>query len=175
MHWGLSVPLCDPDNGFTTFGCYGYIEHMVNIKSIIVILSIASLAIPAAASGKQVIQGPIAAKVIKVMDGDTLQISAKIWLDQTMVTSVRISGIDTPELDGKCKSESNAARVAKRRLKDFIGKDQIRLTQIRNDKYAGRVVANVARVADGADAAKYMLSKGLAREYGGGKRQGWCD
>ncbi len=39
-------------------------------------------------------------------------------------------------------------------------------------KYAGRVVAWF--VVDGEDLAEESIVAGLARVYGGGKREGWC-
>jgi endonuclease YncB( thermonuclease family) len=45
--------------------------------------------------------------------------------------------------------------------------------RIGQDKYGGRVDADVS-TASTADVATAMLGQGLARRYGGGKRDGWC-
>jgi len=50
----------------------------------------------------------------------------------------------------------------------------VRLTNIANGKYAGRVLADV-ETDDGTDVAAYMLATGLARPYDGSARAGWCD
>jgi endonuclease YncB( thermonuclease family) len=49
----------------------------------------------------------------------------------------------------------------------------VRLHNVRNGKWAGRVVARVT--VDGKDVAAILISEGLGREYHGGKRRGWCD
>ncbi len=43
-------------------------------------------------------QGPVAAHVSRVIDGDTFEASAAIWLGQAITVRVRIAGIDAPEL-----------------------------------------------------------------------------
>lgn len=65
-------------------------------------LIVLSLAAPlhAAESGKRIeIAGPVAAEVIRVIDGDTILVAAKPWPQQTMEVYVRLRGIDAPELN----------------------------------------------------------------------------
>lgn len=57
--------------------------------------------------------GPIPAEVIKIVDGDTVKVRAHIWVDQTVEISVRLRGIDAPELyRPKCAAEKTLARTA---------------------------------------------------------------
>ena len=56
--------------------------------------------------------GPVQAEVLRVLDGDTGEVEARIWLGQTLRTLVRIRGADTPELHGKCARERDLALVA---------------------------------------------------------------
>ena len=46
----------------------------------------------------ETLPGPIPAEVLKVVDGDTLEVEARIWLGQGVQVSVRLRGVDTPEL-----------------------------------------------------------------------------
>ncbi len=44
------------------------------------------------------ITGPVSAKVVKVYDGDTVTVEAYPWPGLEAKASVRINGVDTPEI-----------------------------------------------------------------------------
>ncbi len=117
--------------------------------------------------------GPYQAKVIEVIDGDTFRASVKVWLGQDIEMLVRVDGIDTPELHGKCRQEKDMAFQAKEQLQDLIGTKEISLHDIRYGKYAGRVVARVTTDND-RDISRFLLAKNIARPYQGKKRASWC-
>jgi len=127
-----------------------------------------------AAGRAQMIEGPIKGEVLKVIDGDTLSVKINVWLNQQIEVNLRVVGIDTPELRGKCDLEKEKAQEARSEIIKLIKNNNISLYNIHHDKYAGRVLANV-KTATGIDLAEYMISKGLARPYKGDKRQGWCE
>ena len=114
------------------------------------------------------------ARVMSVYDGDTFTAEADVWPGHTIETRVRISGVDTPEVGGrsKCDREQQAGVRARTRLSELLNAGDVLLKEVRNDKYAGRVLARV--VAGGLDVANVLLAEGLAREYHGGKRFEWC-
>ena len=123
-------------------------------------------------------EGPVRAILLDVIDGDTLAVRARIWIDQDIETRVRIAGIDAPELKGKCAAEIALAQKAREFLRLRLGRAdgqpaEIILREIRNDKYGGRVIARVLG-ASGEDIAAALLSAGLAHAYDGGKRESWC-
>ena len=107
-----------------------------------------------------------------VYDGDTIKGYVDIWPNLTKYTSIRINGIDTPELRTKNKCEKALGLKAKQALIDLIGDKQVTISNVRLGKYAGRVLADVS--VSGKDVAAYMIKHGYAREYHGGKRAGWC-
>ncbi|WP_254434803.1 thermonuclease family protein [Magnetospirillum sp. UT-4] len=118
--------------------------------------------------------GPVLARVVKVVDGDTVAVRARIWLGQDVETNVRILGIDTPETRGRCERERDLARQAK----DFVTArlvvdDVITLNDVTHDKYGKRVVARVV-TGGGEDIGAGLISAGLARAYGGATKTGWC-
>ncbi|MEX1154520.1 thermonuclease family protein [Parvibaculum sp.] len=117
--------------------------------------------------------GPVEAEVVRVIDGDSLVVRARIWLGQTVETHVRLSGIDTPELRGKCVEERDRAAAARAALAALLGTGKVALSDIEADKFGGRVRA---RLASGAhdDVAQAMIAGGHARAYEGGARAGWC-
>ncbi len=129
-----------------------------------------SIVLPAAA---EEIAGPVSAEVLRVIDGDTVAVKARIWLGQDVTVNARLRGIDAPELHGKCQREKDMAEAARLKLAAAVGTKTVRLTNIENDKYAGRVLADVV-TDDGIDLARAMLASGLVRPYDGGTRQPWC-
>ncbi|MGK2741724.1 thermonuclease family protein [Tepidicaulis sp. LMO-SS28] len=124
------------------------------------------------ARSAETLSGPVPAHVVRVVDGDTLDVRARIWLGQDVAVRVRIAGIDTPELRGKCAEEKARAKAAKLFLIPVEGRE-VRLTNIHYGKYAGRVLADVADDARG-DLANALIEAGFARAYDGGARSGWC-
>ena len=42
-------------------------------------------------------------EVVRVYDGDTLMADAKPWPGVTMRVTVRLRGVDAPEIEGKCE------------------------------------------------------------------------
>jgi len=122
---------------------------------------------------KEVLKGPITADVIQVIDGDTIDVRAQIWLGQMIETRVRLVGIDTPELRGKCPAERQHAKQAKLSVERWLADKAIVLKNIQFGKYAGRIVADVESVK-GGNISQFLIAKGLARPYEGKKRKGWC-
>lgn len=141
----------------------------------VLLLSILLLAgMPAQAGLRQeVIPGPISGKVLDVIDGDTLSVRLHVWIGQRIETSVRIAGIDTPEINGKCAKERHMAKASHMELKRLLADGDIILSRIRLEKYAGRVLAH-ASTKNGVSIARHLIEKGLARPYKGRKRGSWC-
>ncbi|MSO71391.1 MAG: nuclease [Alphaproteobacteria bacterium] len=135
---------------------------------------ILALIIAPARAGEEPVPGPIPAQVLRVVDGDTIEVRARIWLGLEVTTLVRLEGVDAPELHGKCPTERAQALHAKAFLTERIGAGPVILTEVRADKYGERVRARVAS-NDGADLADLLISTGFARAYFGAARAGWCN
>ncbi len=132
-----------------------------------------------APAGEKPLVGPVPAQVVSVLDGDTLEVRVRVWLGQELSTRVRLSGIDAPELTARC----DGARALARKARAFLAAQiesaggagpEVWLRDIRNGKYAGRVVARV-ETPGGEDLGRSLIASGLARPYGGGRRGSWCD
>lgn len=95
-------------------------------------------------------------------------------VDMVLHKRIRIDGVDTPELKGKCASEKQAAIAARAFVKSALEGKQVYLLDVRNGKFAGRQVARVVIVGTGIDLAELLIEKGHGRPYSGGKRRGWC-
>ena len=118
-------------------------------------------------------------KVLRVVDGDSLEI-ANEFLPQELKLFVRIKGIDTPEKAprAKCEKENILAQKASNYTKNSIEKAQknhqkITFSEIKWDKYGGRIVAKV--MIDNSDLGQELVRKGLARVYHGEKKKTWCN
>jgi endonuclease YncB( thermonuclease family) len=118
--------------------------------------------------------GPIPAQVVRVVDGDTILVRAHIWLGQEVETSVRMTGIDTPEIKARCEAERVKAEAARTFLISRVEGTIVQLRDVLTDKYGGRVRALVFD-AKGSDLSAELIKAGLARSYDGGKRQPWCE
>ena len=117
------------------------------------------------------IAGPVAAELIRVIDGDTVLVSAMPWPDHHVTTYVRLRGIDAPELKSRCPAIRNAAEQAQSTLTNLLNASPVvALTDISGDKYYGRVVAALT-LADGSDPAEALLSAGLVDPYRGGRKK----
>ena len=142
--------------------------------SIIVPLLSAALCLSTAPAGAaEVLSGPLEARVLQVLDGDTIEVAARVWPGQEVRTRVRLAGIDTPELRGKCPAEREAAERARAFLAAAVADGRVALHDVRYGKYAGRVLARVL-AADGRDLGRALIDERLARPYAGGKRRPWC-
>ena len=112
-------------------------------------------------------------KVISVYDGDTFRVNIDS-LPPIVGKNIpiRVNGVDTPEIRGKCQYEKDLALEAR----DFVraklsNAKEIKLTNLQRGKYF-RVVANV--LVDGVSLEQELLDNELAYEYSGGKKLSWC-
>src|SRR5690606_16495125 len=121
----------------------------------------------------ETLPGPVPADVVRVIDGDTLKVRAHIWIGQAVETAVRLQGINAPELRGDCEAERRLAAAARDYLARLVAGGKVRLRDIAQDKYGGRVVARIDDPS-GRDIGAALVAAGLARPYDGGKRHKWC-
>jgi len=147
----------------------------LRVLSALVMSSLAALSAvrPALAMDRQVLPGPVPAVVERVVDGDTLEVRAQIWIGQEVRVLIRLSDIDTPELKGRCQEERQLAHQARRFVVHEIAGGPILLTNIRLGKYAGRVIADI-KTAAGANLGARLLDAGLAKPYRKGRYRHWC-
>lgn len=116
------------------------------------------------------IAGPVAAELIRVIDGDTLMVNAAPWPEHYITTYVRLRGIDAPELRSRCDGERRAAKRAMDALSKLVSTSPgLSLANISGDKYYGRVLADI-QLADGRSAGQELLASGLVEPYDGGRK-----
>lgn len=89
--------------------------------------------------------------------------------------SVRVLGVDTPEIKGNLPCEKEAARAAKRLVESLLKQaKRIDLNDVERDKYF-RVLADVS--VDGRSLSGLLLKNGLAYSYEGKTKEkvNWCN
>ena len=116
-------------------------------------------------------------KVLRVVDGDTVQIEAPFLpkeLRQTIL--IRIHGIDTPEKGkrAKCDYEDKLSQQAKLFVELELRYAKNVLVQLKSwDKYGGRVLGDL--IIDGIPLSKKLVAQNYAVPYfGKGKKKDWC-
>jgi len=113
-------------------------------------------------------------KVNSVYDGDTFRVDIDVLppiIGKNI--AIRVNGVDTPEIRGKCQYENNLALEARDFVRDKLSNaKEIKLTNLQRGKYF-RVVANV--LVDGVSLEQELLDNELAYEYSGGKKLSWCE
>ena len=125
-----------------------------------------------------VVQGPVEADVIRVLDGDSFEARVYPWPDMVVVEMFRIYGIDTPELRASCKYEKDLALAAKQFVADLIGQagNRIKLSVVGCNAAEGggfgRCLATVH--AGSVSVGDALIAKGLARANFGEARLPWC-
>lgn len=108
--------------------------------------------------------------VVKVYDGDTITIISRLPYSKSELYkfSVRLSGIDCPEIKGHNIDEKQCALLAKAELEKLILNKDVTLKNLKTEKY-GRILADV--YLGDLHINKQMLDKCLAVEYDGGTKK----
>jgi micrococcal nuclease len=113
-------------------------------------------------------------KVISVYDGDTFRVdidSLPPIVGKNI--PIRLNGVDTPEIQGKCQQEKDLALEARDFVRNKLANaKEIKLTKLQRGKYF-RVVADV--YFDGVSLEQELLDNELAYKYTGGKKSSWCN
>ena len=108
-------------------------------------------------------------KVVKVYDGDTITIASQLPGSSTLYRfSIRLAGIDTPEIKSHNPVEKERAIYVRNQLHDLLFGKIICLTNISMEKY-GRVLADI--YLDDLHVNEYMIRQKYAYRYNGGKKQ----
>ena len=106
-------------------------------------------------------------------DGDTCYVIIKALPEKLEKMSIRVLGIDTPEIRGKCAEEKELALKARIFAnKVFRSANKIEFKNLQWGKYGGRLLSDV--YLDDKLYSKMIIDEGLARPYDGKTKKGWC-
>ena len=102
-------------------------------------------------------------------DGDTLRCWFDLGFGMRYVDSIRLDGVDTPEIRGGSELTKAAARLARDAVMDLVtqAKDIVFHSTVWRGKY-GRPVGRL--YLDGRDLAEILIERRLGVAYDGGRR-----
>lgn len=116
--------------------------------------------------------GQYDARLIRVIDGDTVEVSLYLLPGLEYTTKLRIDGINTAETRTRDKCEKAKGLAAKQFAIDLLKTKFLTVDNLTEGKYAGRLLGDL--YINGESFADIMIESGHAREYHGGKRLPWC-
>ena len=125
-----------------------------------------------------VVNGPVEARILRVIDSDTFEFVAYPFPEIAIWGQVRVDGIDSPERNAKCPYEKDLSARATTFVLNLLesNDNNVKLYVIglkgSDGGGFGRYRAQVQ--IKGKWLSEEMVKEGLAREYHGGKRQPWC-
>lgn len=114
-------------------------------------------------------------KVIKTYDGDTITVAARLHFEGVNTDvlpvyrfSVRLKGIDCPEMKSSDMNEKEVARKAKDFVQELVLNQFVELQNVETEKY-GRLLADV--IYQGNSLAQLLINEHLAVPYDGGHKE----
>jgi micrococcal nuclease len=109
----------------------------------------------------------------RVIDGDTISVTLSNLPPPLNKLSIRLYGIDTPELRGKCANERALAIKARDFLKILVNGNDVVVKDYSWDKYGGRIVGKA--YVNNLNLSTLMIVHGIAMPYYGvGAKTDWC-
>ena len=108
-------------------------------------------------------------KVIKVYDGDTITIASKLPYENSLIYrfSVRIKGIDCPEIRTHNLDEKEIALIAKNFVQNKCLNKIVEIKNLSTEKY-GRILADV--FVEDINIGNELIKNKLSVPYNGGKK-----
>lgn len=104
------------------------------------------------------------ARLVRVIDGDTIEVNIDLGFSIHFTTKVRLLGLDTPEMIGANRARAIAAREV---LKAMLENQEINLRTTKTDKY-GRYLAEIW--IDKTNVNQWLITNGFAVAYYGGAK-----
>ena len=109
-------------------------------------------------------------RVIKCYDADTITIASKLPYNESPLyrLSVRLNGIDAPEIKGKSEEEKEVAKQARDFVSNLVLNKYVRLENVESEKY-GRILADVY-IGD-VHVNELLVKEKYAVKYDGGTKR----
>ncbi len=145
------------------------------MRYILATLFLLSTLLNAEAISKKTYKSVTVSEVTSIYDGDTFRANIKEYPELIGYRiAIRVNGIDTPEMRGKCQQEKVLARKAKEfTVTALRGAKKIELHNMKRGKYF-RIVADV--YVDGVNLTEGLIEAKLGVAYDGGtKQKDWCE
>ena len=151
-------------------------NHRMKTKSLTFLLAlILLLSVSTIVNAKQKFGDYEGAIYVRNYDGDTITFNLpNLHPIIGKKIRVRLNGIDTPEIKGKCDKEKYDAEQAREMVGDILkDAEKITLKNMQRGNYF-RIASDV--IVDGESLADILIEAGMAVRYDGGKKtHKWCD
>ncbi len=106
--------------------------------------------------------GPYRARIKHVTDADSVDVLIDAGLNQYRYLTVRLAGVDAPELRRGDPVERARARLATERVRELVALESACVIETQKDSRSfGRYIAKVT-LADGQDLGELLVAEGLA-------------
>jgi len=110
-------------------------------------------------------------EVVKVVDGDTIDVIIDLGFDLSKKERVRLAGIDTPESRTRDLDEKKLGLEAKEHLStNLYNANHLMISTEKDGKY-GRMLGTIHINDDIVSMNQQMIDKGYAWEYDGGTKE----
>ena len=142
--------------------------------ALVLLLGLSTVTLHAEALSKKNYGDVVVTEVTSIYDGDTFRANIDSYPELLGYRiGIRVNGIDTPEMRGKCEKEKLLARKAKQfAVSALRSAKKVELRNMKRGKYF-RIVADV--YVDGKNLGDALISHKLAVPYDGGhKAKDWC-
>jgi len=104
--------------------------------------------------------------ILKIVDGDTVDVSIDLGFNVTTIQRIRLSGVDTPETNSKNELEKNMGNEAKMFIINWVSlQKQMKIKTYKDDKY-GRIIGEIFGDNDQC-INNLLIEKGYAWSYDG--------
>ena len=113
-------------------------------------------------------------EVLRVIDGDTIDLRLDLGFNILHNVRVRLSGINTPESRTKDLKEKRLGLKAKKVVQAYCDAAEELLLDTEKAGKFGRYLGMITN-QEGEWLHELLLDSGLAREYHGGKRGKWFE
>lgn len=125
------------------------------------------------------------AEIIRVIDGDTVEVSVELLPNLNQTIHVREGNLDTPEKrrgrgGAQCDQEIEYGKIVSEYVRGLLPVGStVQIENFEEGKYAGRIIGDIKfkMSEDGEllDLGDHLIEQGMAVPYDGGTKQKvWC-
>lgn len=112
------------------------------------------------------------AKILEVVDGDTLDILIDLGFEVSYKTRIRLLGVDTPEIHSKNADIKKSGQISKKFVEEWVGRNPdviVSTVKDKSEKY-GRILATLHPLAGDEALNDLLIREKMAVPYFGGKK-----
>lgn len=109
-------------------------------------------------------------KIVKIIDGDTVDVLIDLGFKTFVKKRIRVNGINTPETRTRDLKEKALGLKAKARVEELLLEEDCLIIKSYGQGKFGRVLGDIYFSKDKINLGSLLVAEGHANEYYGGKR-----